>query len=62
MVDDVHVADGWPAQHERKADVPVGLGTGAEHGDVLHMNSFIEQTGGSEGSAEGCQCGRGNES
>lgn len=53
VVDDVHVADGGAAEHEREAHMPVGLLSGTEDGECMHPVSLDDQAGGGESGAEG---------
>lgn len=55
VVDDVDVADGGAAQHEREADMPVGLLSRAEDCEGMYLVSFDDQAGGGESGAEGGQ-------
>lgn len=57
VIDDVDVSDGAAAQHEREADMPIGLLARTEDGDGLHLVSSDDQAGRGERSAEGSQCG-----
>lgn len=55
VVHDVDVADGVAVNHEREADMPVGLGAGAVDGDGADVDAVGEEAGGGEGCAKGSQ-------
>lgn len=52
VVNDVDVLNGASAQHERKANVPIGLHTSAKYGNRLDMATARQQTDRAKSSSE----------
>jgi hypothetical protein len=53
-IDNVQVMYFLATQQKRKANVPIRLLSGAKDDDVVHVLALLEEHGGCEGGAEGC--------